>query len=669
MREGTARPERVLALLDGVLAMLAVMGAATLISCGGLLTTIKNLALYIGQRYRELESPHAQQPSRETEAQLMEVVGRHVGGADWVAAIFQPPVHLIPDLLPALLSPPPLPEGEAGGPGGPIPQGLSALLPQFPWDEVGSLGEAAVAEGVLRPLLAFGSRLAVAAAEADGDADPAHLQLQALLLKVLLEVAEACKSQSRQQAHIALLLLTLAFVRGLPVQEVEKALEAGWGGEAARPGGVVEWAEQVWGSPRCPQPAAAAHLIATLPWPHLLPQMDGSCRLRGVLLLLTTAASLQGSTPEVLEAILPWICRVLGTREGLPCLGTDVSEEEAHMLCMLDAPTQASRTTLGTLWLFLRLSLATSLLRKWAASSSSSPKAAGLAAALLEGMQFGRLLKQAVYADPVPGFKSILLRAVAALSAFGPTLYPNWVEPVVEVVVDAFHQNIPIFPVVHAHFDQRLRPPAPRPASPGGPALPPEGEVAAVHAGSTADTASPPGATDTLQEADAWLVALIACLGRDGLPPAALVLLNDLTQLIYYRSVSLAAEGPPSFQSLARAAVSLLGREGALGLWPALLRQATDDPKHFQWLAVLATWISAAASTDGGEGAAQPGASELLPDQDQQRLAVYAEEAIQLQEVAVRVGYGGRPCRCGRSCWLASSSTVPHWRRYCPGQR
>jgi hypothetical protein len=64
MREGTAQPERVLALLDAVLGMLAAMGAATLISCGGLLTTIKNLALYIGQRYRQLETPDGQPPSR-----------------------------------------------------------------------------------------------------------------------------------------------------------------------------------------------------------------------------------------------------------------------------------------------------------------------------------------------------------------------------------------------------------------------------------------------------------------------------------------------------------------------------------------------------------------------------------------------------------------------------
>lgn len=51
---------------------------------------------------------------------------------------------------------------------------------------MGSLEEAALAEGVLSPILALGSRLAVDSAHADGDPDPALLQLQALLLKVRL---------------------------------------------------------------------------------------------------------------------------------------------------------------------------------------------------------------------------------------------------------------------------------------------------------------------------------------------------------------------------------------------------------------------------------------------------------------------------------------------------
>jgi hypothetical protein len=43
------------------------------------------------------------------------------------------------------------------------------------------------------------------------------------------------------------------------------------------------------------------------------------------------------------------------------------------------------------------------------------------------------------------------------------------------------------------------------------------------------------------QEAEAWLAVLIACLGHGSLPQAVLVLVNDLTQLVYYRVLS-----PPS---------------------------------------------------------------------------------------------------------------------------
>lgn len=62
LKEGNT--QKVLALLDAVLGMLSTLGAPTLISCGGLLTTLKNLALYIGQRFPELETPDGQSPSR-----------------------------------------------------------------------------------------------------------------------------------------------------------------------------------------------------------------------------------------------------------------------------------------------------------------------------------------------------------------------------------------------------------------------------------------------------------------------------------------------------------------------------------------------------------------------------------------------------------------------------
>lgn len=44
-------------------------------------------------------------------------------------------------------------------------------------------------------------------------------------------------------------------------------------------------------------------------------------------------------------------------------------------------------------------------------------------------------------------------------------------------------------------------------------------------------------AQDALQEAKAWLTVLVACLDRGALPPAALVLANDLTELLYYSGV------------------------------------------------------------------------------------------------------------------------------------
>lgn len=46
-----------------------------------------------------------------------------------------------------------------------------------------------------------------------------------------------------------------------------------------------------------------------------------------------------------------------------------------------------------------------------------------------------------------------------------------------------------------------------------------------------------------LQEAQAWLAVLMACLGRDSVPQTALVLVNDLTQLVYYRAISQAPGG------------------------------------------------------------------------------------------------------------------------------
>lgn len=63
-------------------------------------------------------------------------------------------------------------------------EGVSALLAQFPWSEVGSLEEAAITTGILGPVLDLGSRLASASSDHLGDADPADLHLLAALFEV-----------------------------------------------------------------------------------------------------------------------------------------------------------------------------------------------------------------------------------------------------------------------------------------------------------------------------------------------------------------------------------------------------------------------------------------------------------------------------------------------------
>lgn len=60
-------------------------------------------------------------------------------------------------------------------------EGVPSLLAQFPWSEAGSLEEAALAKGVLHPVLELGSRLASATSDQLGDAD---LHLLAALFEV-----------------------------------------------------------------------------------------------------------------------------------------------------------------------------------------------------------------------------------------------------------------------------------------------------------------------------------------------------------------------------------------------------------------------------------------------------------------------------------------------------
>lgn len=89
------------------------------------------------------------------------------------------------------------------------------------------------------------------------------------------------------------------------------------------------------------------------------------------------------------------------------------------------------------------------------------------AMALLEGMQYAHLLKQAIYADPVPGFKALLLKSVATFARFGRALYPTWLTAVTDVTLEASQQGIPIFQIIRSHFQLALSPPEGVKAPPG----------------------------------------------------------------------------------------------------------------------------------------------------------------------------------------------------------
>lgn len=93
--------------------------------------------------------------------------------------------------------------------------------------------------------------------------------------------------------------------------------------------------------------------------------------------------------------------------------------------------------------------------------------------ALLEGMQYAHLLKQAIYADPVPGFKPLLLKSVATFAKFGPALYPTWLTAVTDVTMEASQQGIPIFQIIRSHFQHSWSAsPGPKGPSGGGAPVP-----------------------------------------------------------------------------------------------------------------------------------------------------------------------------------------------------
>ena len=281
--------------------------------------------------------------------------------------------------------------------------------------------------------------------------------------------------------------------------------------------------------------------------------------------------------------------------------------------------------------------------------------------------------------------------------------------------------------------------------------------AAASQAGSAASPGEP-----VLAAAGRWL-ALLACACAQGpLPPAALSLMNDLVQLLFYhatpkhaanggtgpgspaapiatqvttrapesrdiplwlhvwvlsasvaqkcKGVQLAGEKFDGFyllQECVRAVMGAVGARGAMRLWVRLLEYQTAEPTALQWLPLLACWLSDSAPVqppgpsprqpkpqhpDGGssppqqqahpgsparppasssppqparspgrsagsqgEPASSPGRPAGSPGSNSGRPGTYAagageasalplarsvEEALQLQEAAMRIGYG-----------------------------
>ncbi|KAK9841839.1 hypothetical protein WJX81_006512 [Elliptochloris bilobata] len=267
---------------------------------------------------------------------------------------------------------------------------------------------------------------------------------------------------------------------------------------------------------------------------------------------------------------------------------------DAHALCMTEAPAAAEGPV--ALWAWARLQLAASLLRSWV----GRPGAEGHASALLEGMQMQELAAAMVEAGRQNELGEVLLQLVPAVASLGGAFFRQHLAALADMLTTA----------------------------------------------SAPATSPPQGAASD--------------------PAAA------LQALLYCRAGPTAPAGHNLVEAAVGMAVAVLGQRGARRLWTPLTTAAAASPGELQWLAVLACLLSGAGSCSvredaageqsspgpvTGNGLAQgahahaDGAAHLAGGAADDSVDRIAEEALQLQELAVAAGYGGAALPLWEALW------------------
>ncbi|BDA40960.1 hypothetical protein COCOBI_01-6140 [Coccomyxa sp. Obi] len=389
----------------------------------------------------------------------------------------------------------------------------------------------------------------------------------------VLETIAAAHPDIQAEIYGAVLLCALCLARGDTVAGIARALgmseQDGFDISKAE---ILNVAQLTWSSPAIhPKMDSAAKLTN---WELVIRKLPQGLRLRLLLVLIAVYKDM------------------------------DHGANEAHMLCMTEAP--AAREDVSALWAWLRTHLAVGLLERWAAENGA--QAAGHADALLEGMQFFSLPAHLMSTGRPKAVIGVLLRFFDVAVLIGEPFFRSKLLDMASLLTEASQDSSsdvlgPIWEALHAAVRNGVAAaggshpePVPAPASLG------RREQTAPKRGSTVS----PGA-EALAFAARWLALLSCAMAQRPLPTHALELMSDLVQLLYYHGPPApdapqgnndrGRSGSPLVQECTDAIRGAIGVAGAQQLWVTLFKQHSTDPVNLQWLPLLACWLSA----DGSE--------------------------------------------------------------------
>ncbi|KAK9813346.1 hypothetical protein WJX73_001697 [Symbiochloris irregularis] len=659
-----------LQLLDLLLTAVGQMGAPIIISCPSTFHTFKGLALLLGEQYKTTV------PQQTGSQAVLQLLMRHVQHVDWAAALMQPSLEDLPTLLPVLAEE--ASKVAAGmGNSDEVAGVLFKVVATLCTDEKTSCGDGMI-EILLVSLLALSQGGDLQTLQGTGEGSQGHTGTGDSSSEAGMSIG-AWAELVWGMKHTPGTPVAAVAAQALPWEDILPLLSGRWrlrvlltllalaNGSLAGFAGEGESPFVIW----------------------LWQQLQG--HLGSLVIPMTQRDPDQIAT----FAEADMITADEATKEAWM--------QEAHLLCMAQVGEASGRRQ--ALWAWLQIRLALAQLQHWAASNDQG--AAEQAGVLLDAMQFftlpDRLLTQQ-HPEPLgemivtlvtlasqlgPAFKRAHRQAMSRLLAACLLSAPPAAQESFFTSIRASVKKCVAEGIAQANRD------SPTKAQEATTAPVPSTRKSYHHPTKRGSTMSP-GPTALAFAAD-WLALLTPAMAWAPFPVPGLALVGELTQLLFYHSprglvgeisgvdvglvdAPASAEDvfplPIMIKDCVQAIAASLNPATIQSVWHALMKsQDMEGPKPLLWLPLLACWLS--HRNDGGKhrtpaadgdasrphadghrdepdeaarGDDSPRAGDSSPE-DSSPMDQKAEEAIIIQETAIRTGYGG--------------ASLPLWEEFC----